>query len=107
MPSTMRRRFASENDISGMNTAHARCTQPWPSVGLQTRRNESAGGCDAFLSRSRLGRAQRTQSGFCESHWSYKTALGTGRTYERDFGGLFILAEVAYPGLYRTRVNNP
>jgi hypothetical protein len=84
MPSTMRKRFASENDISGMNTAHARCTQPWPSVGLQTRKNESAGGCNAFLSRSRLGRAQRTQSGFCESHWSYKTALGTrrGRTSE-------------------------
>jgi hypothetical protein len=65
MPSTMRRRFASENDTSGMNTAHARCTQPWPSVGLQTRRNESAGGYTALFSRSRLDRAQSRQSEFC------------------------------------------
>jgi hypothetical protein len=37
---------------------------------LQTRKNESAGGCDAFLSRSRsrLGRAQSTQSGFWEGY---------------------------------------
>lgn len=77
MPSTMRRRFASENDISGINTAHARCTQPWPSVGLQTRRNESAGGCNAFLSRSRLDRAQRTQSGFCESQL-IQNSVGNG-----------------------------
>ena len=38
MPSTTRRREASENVISGMNTEQRTCAQPWPSVGLHTRR---------------------------------------------------------------------
>lgn len=44
MPSTRRRRAASEKVISGMKTEQSTCTHAWPSVGLHARRYESGGG---------------------------------------------------------------
>jgi hypothetical protein len=63
MPSTKRKRESSVNEVSGMKTAQTTCAQPWPSVGLQARKNESGGGrMRSFRLRSRFRRGQSRQS---------------------------------------------
>ena len=66
MPSTSRRRVASEYASSGMNTEHRTWTHAWPSVCLLARRYESGGGYISFFFGSRRIRGHRRQSGICK-----------------------------------------
>ena len=64
IPSTTRIVFVSVKHVSGTKTEQRMCAQPWPSVGLHARRNESGGGPRIFCFPSLRGRGQRRQTGF-------------------------------------------
>lgn len=71
-PSTSRRREASENATSGMNTEQRTCAQHWPSVGLQARRKVSTSlsfsvSLPLPFFFAAFGGGQRTQSVFNEA----------------------------------------